>query len=217
MPANIIYTEVDGQKLQLSNLEKVLYPTIGVTKAQIIQYYLSQSDLLLKYIGNRGLTLIRYSQFPADSELFKKEIDENYFHGMIKAEFDAFSVYAMYLPHKKKHTLFKTLVNRVAEVKPMIFCGDMNTGLNYVDQDGHSFWYEDDMKELLRIGMVDAFRYIHGQVKEYSWYSHQGNGYRYDHTLIHQDLLPLLKECYYVHDCRVEGHSDHSPMVLILG
>lgn len=123
----------------------------------------------------------------------------------------------MYLPHKKKHTLFKTLVNRVAEVKPMIFCGDMNTGLNYVDQDGHSFWYEDDMKELLRIGMVDAFRYIHGQVKEYSWYSHQGNGYRYDHTLIHQDLLPLLKECYYVHDCRVEGHSDHSPMVLILG
>lgn len=60
MPKSEIYTEIQGQKLKLTNLEKVLYPLTNYTKAEVIQYYLTVAPLLLKYIKNRPLTLIRF-------------------------------------------------------------------------------------------------------------------------------------------------------------
>jgi exonuclease III len=50
--------------------------------------------------------------------------------------------------------------------------------------------------------------------KTYSWYSHQGNGFRYDHIWAHQDILPVLKNCYYVQDVRTDKISDHAMQVL---
>ena len=55
-----VHTEVDGVKLKLSNLDKVLYPDAGITKAEVIQYYMKIAPILIKYIGMRPLTLIRY-------------------------------------------------------------------------------------------------------------------------------------------------------------
>ncbi|MEE9373857.1 MAG: non-homologous end-joining DNA ligase [Saprospiraceae bacterium] len=60
MPSKGIYTEVDGQKLKLTNLHKILYPNINVTKAQFIQYYIDIAPHIMKYIELRPLTLIRY-------------------------------------------------------------------------------------------------------------------------------------------------------------
>jgi len=72
------------------------------------------------------------------------------------------------------------------------------------------------MDDLEKAGYVDAFRHIHGDAKEFSWFSHQGNGYRYDHTYLSDDLLPFISDCRYIHEWRDEGLSDHSPMVLTL-
>ncbi|HMT54361.1 MAG TPA: hypothetical protein PKD16_08970, partial [Saprospiraceae bacterium] len=94
--------------------------------------------------------------------------------------------------------------------------GDFNSGINGIDQVGDSFWYEDQLKEMNKIGYIDAFRFLHGDVREYSWYSHQGNGFRYDHTYIHESLSSVIKECYYLHECREKKYSDHAPMVLKL-
>jgi len=99
----------------------------------------------------------------------------------------------------------------------IIIAGDYNTGINHVDQVGKSFWYEDELIKLKKNGYVDAFRHIHGDIKEYSWYSHQGNGYRYDHTYVDEALIPIVKDCYYLNSWREEKLSDHSPMVLELG
>ena len=60
MAKKYIHTEVEGRKLKLSNLNKVIYPTAGVPKAEIIQYYLSIAPYLLNHIKNRPLTLIRF-------------------------------------------------------------------------------------------------------------------------------------------------------------
>ena len=60
MPSKEIHTEVEGQKLKLTNIDKVLYPSIGITKAQFIQYYIDIAPYILKYIAFRPLTLIRY-------------------------------------------------------------------------------------------------------------------------------------------------------------
>ncbi len=60
MPPKYIYTEVEGRKLKLSNLDKLIYPTAEVAKAEVIQYFLTIAPYLLKYIKGRPLTLIRF-------------------------------------------------------------------------------------------------------------------------------------------------------------
>jgi len=92
--------------------------------------------------------------------------------------------------------------------------GDFNTDKNFIDQKGDSFWYTKELKELKKSGMVDAFRHVHGDVESYSWYSHQGNGYRYDHIYVSEELLPVIQNCDYLHRARENKLSDHSPMFL---
>ncbi len=157
-----------------------------------------------------------FSKIPSDA-YHHPSGDPVYQHNIISNKFDAFVLYGMYLPHKKKHTLFDYLLDVLSEDVPAILVGDFNTGINGVDQKGSSFWYTDKLIALGKQGYKDAFRIIHGDVREYSWYSHQGNGYRYDHTYIHEDLIPVIRSCYYLHEWRENKLSDHSPMVIELG
>lgn len=157
------------------------------------------------------------SNIPVDSRLHF-DADNNFPHAIIEAVYPAFRIFGLYLPHKKKHQLFPYLLEKILEDKtPVIIAGDYNSGINHIDQQGKSFWYEEHLKKMPELGVHDAFRYLHGPIKEYSWYSHQGNGYRYDHTYVSEALLPITKRCYYLHDWRERKLSDHSPMVLELG
>ena len=156
------------------------------------------------------------SKFAGHSQHFQKE-GGDFPHAILKAKLDPFDVYGMYLPHKKKHILFDVLVEALSSDTPAILAGDFNTGKNYIDQKGKTFWYTEYLFKMEEMGYVDAFRAKHGEVKEYSWYSHQGNGFRYDHTYIHESIVPILTNCYYHHEDRENGLSDHSPMVLELG
>ncbi|HEY5895236.1 MAG TPA: non-homologous end-joining DNA ligase, partial [Chthoniobacterales bacterium] len=52
--------EVQGSKLAVSNLEKILYPETGFTKAQVIDYYIRISPVLLPHLQGRPITLKRY-------------------------------------------------------------------------------------------------------------------------------------------------------------
>lgn len=54
--------EIEGRRLVLTNLEKVLYPEAGFTKAQVIDYYVRVAPALLPHLKNRALTLKRYPQ-----------------------------------------------------------------------------------------------------------------------------------------------------------
>jgi exodeoxyribonuclease III len=146
------------------------------------------------------------------------DADLNFTNNIITAKFAAFNVMGVYLPHKKKHSLLPYITQLInASSDPYIIAGDYNTGHNYIDQKGDSFWYQDELKALEKTGYVDAFRLLHGAMETYSWFSHQGNGFRYDHTYIHTDLKPIVKKCYYLHEWRQNKWSDHSPMVLELG
>ncbi len=48
---------VDGRDVRLSNLDKVLFPEDGFTKADLIRYYVDVSPHLLPYLRGRPLTL----------------------------------------------------------------------------------------------------------------------------------------------------------------
>src|SRR5262249_32064251 len=51
---------VDDRKLQVSNLDKVLYPKARFTKAQVIDYYIRIAPVLLPHLKDRPLTMKRY-------------------------------------------------------------------------------------------------------------------------------------------------------------
>jgi bifunctional non-homologous end joining protein LigD len=52
--------EVEGRTLELSNLDKVLYPAVGFTKGQVIDYYTRIAPAMLPHLRERPLTLKRY-------------------------------------------------------------------------------------------------------------------------------------------------------------
>ena len=51
---------VDGHRLTVSNLDKVLYPESGFTKAGVIDYYRRIAPVLLPHLAGRALTLVRF-------------------------------------------------------------------------------------------------------------------------------------------------------------
>lgn len=55
-----IELEVDGHRLPVSNLAKVLYPDAGFTKGDVIDYYRAIGPVLLPHLKDRALTMKRY-------------------------------------------------------------------------------------------------------------------------------------------------------------
>jgi bifunctional non-homologous end joining protein LigD len=62
--------KVAGKTLRLSNLDKVLYPEVGFTKGQVIDYYSRIAPVLLPHLKDHPLTLKRYPN----------GVDEKYFY-----------------------------------------------------------------------------------------------------------------------------------------
>ncbi|MCX5171470.1 non-homologous end-joining DNA ligase [Streptomyces antibioticus] len=67
-------TEVEGRRLALSNLEKVLYPATGFTKGEVLHYYASVADVLLPHLRDRPLSFLRYPDGPDGQVFFAKNV-----------------------------------------------------------------------------------------------------------------------------------------------
>ena len=61
--------EIQGKQLKLSNLEKVLYPAVGFTKQQVIDYYVRIAPAMIPHLAGRALTRKRYPN-GVDAEFF---------------------------------------------------------------------------------------------------------------------------------------------------
>lgn len=64
---------VDGHVLELSNLEKVLYPRAGFTKAEVIDYYRRVAPVLLPHLRGRPVTLKRWPDGVEAPSFFEKQ------------------------------------------------------------------------------------------------------------------------------------------------
>jgi bifunctional non-homologous end joining protein LigD len=64
--------EVEGRRLSVSNLDKVLYPEAGFTKADVIWYYLHVAPVLLPHVQGRPLTVTRYPNGVTGESFFEK-------------------------------------------------------------------------------------------------------------------------------------------------
>jgi len=61
--------DIQGRRLKLSNLDKVLYPATGFTKQQVIDYYVRIAPALVPHLAGRPLTMKRYPD-GVDGEFF---------------------------------------------------------------------------------------------------------------------------------------------------
>lgn len=68
---------VEGRQLKLSNLDKVFYPEVGFTKAQVIDYYTRISEYLLPHLKDRPLTLKRYPDGVEGQFFYEKECPDH--------------------------------------------------------------------------------------------------------------------------------------------
>jgi bifunctional non-homologous end joining protein LigD len=54
--------ELEGRRLRLTSLDRVLWPRTGFTKGDLIDYYLAVAPVLLPHLADRPLTLGRWPQ-----------------------------------------------------------------------------------------------------------------------------------------------------------
>ncbi|MGW6390664.1 non-homologous end-joining DNA ligase [Streptomyces sp. NPDC055103] len=62
-------TEVEGRRLALSNLHKVLHPLTGTTKGEVLHYYATVGAAILPHLRDRPVSFLRYPDGP-DGQLF---------------------------------------------------------------------------------------------------------------------------------------------------
>ena len=72
MASKKVSVEVEGRKLGLSNLDKVLYPETGTTKGEVIDYYTRIAPVLLPYLVDRPLTRKRWPDGVEAESFFEK-------------------------------------------------------------------------------------------------------------------------------------------------
>jgi len=72
MSGTRIAVDVQGRQLTLTNLDKVLYPASGFTKAQVVDYYTRVAPVLLPHLADRALTRKRYPDGVEGQVFFEK-------------------------------------------------------------------------------------------------------------------------------------------------
>jgi bifunctional non-homologous end joining protein LigD len=65
---------VGGHRLELSNLDKVLYPATGFTKGEVIDYYSRIAEVMLPHLRSRPITLKRCPDGVEGESFFEKNV-----------------------------------------------------------------------------------------------------------------------------------------------
>lgn len=63
---------VDGRTVRLTNLRKVFWPALGLTKGDLLQYYADVGSVLLPHIRDRAMVMKRYPHGAAGAFFFMK-------------------------------------------------------------------------------------------------------------------------------------------------
>jgi bifunctional non-homologous end joining protein LigD len=63
---------IEGRQLEVSNLDKVLFPEVSFTKAQVIDYYVRIAPVLLPHVAHRPVTFTRWPDGVEGQAFFEK-------------------------------------------------------------------------------------------------------------------------------------------------
>ncbi|MFF2371084.1 DNA polymerase domain-containing protein [Agromyces sp. NPDC058110] len=70
--------EVDGHEVRISSPDKVVFPEPGITKLDLVRYYLAVSDGALRGAGGRPMVLKRFVKGIGAEAFFQKRVPENH-------------------------------------------------------------------------------------------------------------------------------------------
>jgi bifunctional non-homologous end joining protein LigD len=72
MAGERLMVSIEGRDVELSNLDKVLYPKAGFTKGEVIDYYTRIAPVLLPHLAGRAATRIRFPDGVDGIKFFEK-------------------------------------------------------------------------------------------------------------------------------------------------
>lgn len=156
---------------------------------------------------------------------------------IIALEFKEYYLITVYTPNSKRELLrldyrkiwdkdFLTYMKKLEEVKPVIFCGDLNVAHTEIDlknpktnhsNPGFTDEERDGFTNIVNSGFIDTFREFNKEGGYYTWWSYMFQarardiGWRIDYFCISQSLKSKLKNSYILKN--VMG-SDHAPIVM---
>ncbi len=64
--------DIDGRRLMLSGLDRELWPETGISKGDLVDYYLAMADHVLPYLAQRPLSLLRWTDGPGGDCMYQK-------------------------------------------------------------------------------------------------------------------------------------------------
>ena len=64
--------EVGGRQLRIGHLDRVVYPSTGTTKAEVLHYYMQVAPAILPQLRERPVTRIRFPEGVAGEKFFEK-------------------------------------------------------------------------------------------------------------------------------------------------
>ena len=71
------YIKVDNQEIEITHGEKIVFPKVGITKKDLINYYLNISDYILPLIKDRPLTINCFPQGIKSEGYFRQHPTQN--------------------------------------------------------------------------------------------------------------------------------------------
>ncbi|PYR29010.1 MAG: hypothetical protein DMF92_12810, partial [Acidobacteria bacterium] len=67
-----VVLQVDRKEVRLTNLRKIFWPELGLTKGDLLQYYATMADVLLPHIRARAMVMKRYPNGASGPFFFMK-------------------------------------------------------------------------------------------------------------------------------------------------
>ena len=71
-----IVASIDGKEVRLTNLRKIFWPELGLTKGDLLQYYADVAAVLLPHIQDRAMVMKRYPHGASGDFFFMKRAPE---------------------------------------------------------------------------------------------------------------------------------------------
>jgi DNA primase len=76
MPSPFIELEIEGRTVKVTNPDKVFFPARGETKLDLVQYYLSVADGIVRALYERPTQLKRHPDGVEGEAIYQKRVPE---------------------------------------------------------------------------------------------------------------------------------------------
>ena len=158
---------------------------------------------------------------------------------VITLEYEDFWFVCAYVPNSKDglarldyrmewEEMLLAHLNRLNQIKPVVYCGDLNVAHNEIDiknpsSNRRNAGFTDEERNrfsiLLENGYADTFRTLYPETVKYSWWSYRfkarerNAGWRIDYFVVSQRFMDRVKDAMIFDE---QTGSDHCPVGLII-